>query len=316
MASPKLSIVVPVYGTEKYIDRCAQSLFRQASDEVEYIFVNDCTPDNSIKVLNDIKSEYINKTNINVKIICHSQNLGSGGARLTGLQNATGAYLWFIDSDDYIESNALQILLPYLDGKRDLITFSFFEENLAARQKIVVDKLTIERLLRTQIPATLWKCIFRRACLDNHSITPIIGINYAEDFLVLAKVLLVSKSTVVLSDKFLYHYECSNQNSLMHQLSTKAYESCADAVMSVYEFYKSYGAVETYRYTLAAMLVQKYLDLKKSDSNNPRLNNLLSSIKELSLSYYLIFRSGAPLKLQIQLARVVKVITAGRDSKL
>lgn len=315
MSKPILSIIVPIYGTEKYIARCAHSLFSQASDKIEYVFVNDCTPDNALSILKNIIQE--DKTVfLNVKIINHDYNQGLGAARLTGLNHSTGEYVWFVDSDDFVEQNAIQTLMPFFDRCSNLITFSFFEEKNHSVSKYVVRNVSVERLLRTQIPATLWKCVFRRKFLFLNNIFPIQGINYAEDFHVLAKALLVSEYTIELSDKYLYHYECSNQNSLMHQLSTKAYESCADAVMSVYEFYKSHGAVETYRYTLAAMLVQKYLDLKKSDSNNPRLNNLLSSIKELSLSYYLIFRSGAPLKLQMQLARVVKVITAGRDSKL
>ena len=97
----KLSICVPIYGTEKYIERCARSLFEQDIQNVEYIFVNDCTKDAAIDVLKNVVVEYPNVRS-RLKIINHETNKGLAGARLTGLQNATGEYVWCVDRDDYV----------------------------------------------------------------------------------------------------------------------------------------------------------------------------------------------------------------------
>lgn len=99
--NPKVSILVPIYGTELYIEKCARTLFEQTYDNIEFIFVNDCTRDNSVNVLKRVLEEYpLRKSQ--TRIIEHKENKGLAGSRLTGLQNATGEYVWCVDSDDYV----------------------------------------------------------------------------------------------------------------------------------------------------------------------------------------------------------------------
>ena len=107
---PLVSICVPVYGVENYIERCCRSLFEQTYSNIEYIFVNDCTPDDSIKVLEHVLSEYpVRKEN--VKICNHQTNKGLAGARNTAIETATGVYLMHVDSDDYLDLNAVECLV-------------------------------------------------------------------------------------------------------------------------------------------------------------------------------------------------------------
>ena len=95
---PKVSVLVPVYGVEKYIERCARSLFEQTLDDMECIFVDDCTPDDSMQVLVKILSEYPRRKE-QVKIIHHETNQGLPAARQSGLKIATGEYIAHCDSD-------------------------------------------------------------------------------------------------------------------------------------------------------------------------------------------------------------------------
>ena len=97
----KVSILVPVYGVEKYIERCARSLFEQTYEDLEYIFVDDCSPDNSIEILKNTLENYP-KRKEQVKIIHHDKNQGLSGARNTALSHATGDYVIFVDSDDEV----------------------------------------------------------------------------------------------------------------------------------------------------------------------------------------------------------------------
>ena len=80
---PKVSVVIPVYGVEKYIERCARSLFEQTLDDIEYIFVNDCTKDRSIDILNEVINDYPARKQ-QVRIVHHEENKGSALARLSG----------------------------------------------------------------------------------------------------------------------------------------------------------------------------------------------------------------------------------------
>ena len=101
----KVSVCIPVYGVEKYIERCARSLFEQTmKDDIEFIFVDDCTPDKSIEVLQKVLEEYPNRKD-QVKIIHHEVNKGLTGARNTALKYVSGDYIIHCDSDDWVDKD-------------------------------------------------------------------------------------------------------------------------------------------------------------------------------------------------------------------
>ena len=99
MHNPKVSIIVPIYGVEHFIERCARSLFEQTLDGIEFIFVNDSTPDNSISILLRVLEDYPNRQN-QVRIVQHEVNKGLPFARQTGIRLAKGEYIAHCDSDD------------------------------------------------------------------------------------------------------------------------------------------------------------------------------------------------------------------------
>ena len=105
----KVSILVPVYGVEKYIEKCAVSLFEQSYEDIEYIFVNDCTPDRSIEVLRGTIARYPQRQK-QVVIIDHDVNRGLGAARHTATDAATGELVMHVDSDDYLMPHAVEHL--------------------------------------------------------------------------------------------------------------------------------------------------------------------------------------------------------------
>ena len=101
---PKVSIIVPIYNVEKYLDRCVQSLVNQTLNDIEIILVDDGSPDNCPSMCD----EYAHKDN-RIKVI-HKQNAGLGYARNSGLEVATGEYVAFVDSDDYVDMTMYESL--------------------------------------------------------------------------------------------------------------------------------------------------------------------------------------------------------------
>lgn len=101
---PKVSIIIPVYGVEKYIERCARSLFEQTLDDIEYLFIDDCTPDCSLDILQQVLGEYPQRKS---QVVIHrmEQNSGQAAVRKWGMQNATGEYVIHCDSDDWVDVN-------------------------------------------------------------------------------------------------------------------------------------------------------------------------------------------------------------------
>ena len=103
----KVSIIVPVYNVEDFIERCIRSLMEQTLEDVEFIFVDDCSSDSSVDKLQETIVLYPSQHS-RIKILSHSCNKGLPAARNTGLKEAQGEYIFHCDSDDFLESNALE----------------------------------------------------------------------------------------------------------------------------------------------------------------------------------------------------------------
>lgn len=102
-----ISVIIPIFRVEAYIERCARSLMEQTLEEVEFIFVDDCSPDGSVDVLQRVIADYPEREG-QVRIIRHERNRGLPAARNTGLTEATGEYIFHCDSDDFIERDAVE----------------------------------------------------------------------------------------------------------------------------------------------------------------------------------------------------------------
>ena len=97
----KVSVIVPIYNVERFVQKCTRSLLNQTLADVEFIFIDDATPDKSLQVIEKTILEYPNRKN-NIKILHHSINKGLPAARNTGFKEATGEYIFHCDSDDYV----------------------------------------------------------------------------------------------------------------------------------------------------------------------------------------------------------------------
>jgi glycosyltransferase involved in cell wall biosynthesis len=105
----KVSVIVPVYNVEKYIYRCFESISKQTYDNIECIFVDDCSPDNSYSILKKLIEEY--RGNISFSIHRHHENKGLSGARNTGTRISGGDYIYYLDSDDEITPLCIEVLV-------------------------------------------------------------------------------------------------------------------------------------------------------------------------------------------------------------
>ena len=106
---PKVSVIVAVYNVEQYVERCAHSLFNQTLDSMEYIFVDDCTPDNSIELIKKVLESYPQRE-AQVKFIHHKTNQGQAAARTTGMKAATGEYIIHCDPDDWVDLDTYELM--------------------------------------------------------------------------------------------------------------------------------------------------------------------------------------------------------------
>ena len=233
----KVSIIVPVYGVEKWIERCAVSLFEQTYEDIEYIFVNDATQDKSIAILTEVIKRYPQRAE-QVRIVHHPVNKGLSAARNTGLKHATGKYVWHVDSDDYVATNAVQDFVEIAEEQQaDVVICDINVVTYRGTRYEMVNyqgkEDYIRRLIQHTEKCAHWNKFYRKALLDATSIRSDEQIRLAEDYAVTPRLLYCAEQVVMLH-KALYYYETRNQNSYVHNLSRAAIESHqrADAVLT------------------------------------------------------------------------------------
>lgn len=210
MTVPNISVIVPIYGVEKYIAGCAGSLFDQTkTDAVEFIFVNDATKDNSIAVLRSVIAKYP-RLESQIRIISHNENKGLPSARNTGLAVARGEYIIHIDGDDIAEPTMLEDL--YAAVKKDNADFAWSDYNITFGDKKRLIKQpsfdtsmdAVRGMLRGSMKYNVWNKICRRSLYADNGITFPDGNAMGEDLTMIMVVLHARKCAYV--GKPLYNY--------------------------------------------------------------------------------------------------------------
>jgi glycosyltransferase involved in cell wall biosynthesis len=214
----KISILVPIYGVEKYIEKCARSLLEQDYENIEYIFVDDCSPDDSINILKHVMTKYPKRIN-QVKIIAHDRNRGLAAARNTAVENARGTYIMHVDSDDYLlnESVASNLIEEINLTDADAIIFDFMHiyQNFHSIESQDIPQNTLEyvcKLIRRECPVCLWSGIYKRELYINYNISAVEGLNFGEDYAVKPRLLYNAKRVIHIAKPF-YCYVHTNNNS-------------------------------------------------------------------------------------------------------
>ena len=229
MSQPKLSVIIPVYKVERYLDACVQSVLNQTLQDLEIILVDDESPDACSKMCDQYAKNYSN-----VKVV-HKKNGGLGLARNSGLEIATGEYVAFLDSDDIIEPYCYQLSLDKcLEQNLDAFYFQYspfsgnpiFQPLSKVKEKFYTNE-EVRRLLLDMIGNTPEKrndrdfqmssccCIYRRSILENFHIRFKSERVLISEDLVFNMEFLNNAQKMCLSEAYLYHYRINN-SSLTH----------------------------------------------------------------------------------------------------
>lgn len=217
----KISIVVAVYNAEKTLNKCIESLLNQTYKNIEIILVNDCSKDNSL----DICNEY-SKANDNVKVISNERNSGVSDTRNNGIDNSTGEYICFVDSDDYVESNYIEVLYYYYQKYNTVPICGFVyhdEYNHAKPVKYswsgneeLVSLGEAFRLKSELYLTALWNKLFDRRLIVEKNIRFDTNISVGEDLRFSIEYFDKNNiSEVYVLKKPLYHYMKLSGNSLI-----------------------------------------------------------------------------------------------------
>jgi glycosyltransferase involved in cell wall biosynthesis len=244
MKSPiTVSIIAPVYGVERFIADFADSAFSQTYPHVEFIFVNDGTKDRSIEVLNGVIDQKYSHLRERIRII-DKQNGGLPAARKTGVEHATGDYLWHVDPDDWLELDAVESIVRRIEETgAEVVYFNLFKE-YEDKSKVKRDRWHAENAQAEYVwdmfnhksfGSVCNKCI-KRSLYDNERVI-FAEYSYAEDTFLSSQ--LVGYSTCIsFLDKPLYHYRKTNPNAITRQNLKKRHREYALNFMRLYDHYR------------------------------------------------------------------------------
>lgn len=230
MSQPKVSIIIPVYNAEAYIERCVKTLFGQTLNDLEYIFIDDCSPDRSIAVMEEVLSRYPERQ-AQVKIIRHAENKGVSQSRQDGLDAATGEYLIHCDPDDWVELDMYESLYnEAVKNNADMVICDFYENTQYAqhvKQNIPSNHVTdiLKLLLSHKLHGACWNKLVKRECFSRYSIVFPREIIRWEDLYVVCNLLLHNLKIKYIPSAY-YHYDLySNVLSIVRKPDRKGVES-------------------------------------------------------------------------------------------
>ena len=251
---PKVSVIVPVYKAEKYIERCCRSLFDQTLDNIEYIFVNDCTPDDSIKILNNIASEYPQRQS-SIHIINHEKNLGQSGARRSGMSIATGEYIIHCDADDWVDIEMYEeMYLKAIETGADAVCCDMkmeFEDYSYIKQ-YNTDYSDHKLMYDCIAPIAVVYCsmcnrLISNSIFKNNVIIPFEGVNMWDDVGLTIRLRYFIKSNAVINKAF-YHYNRSNETSTTKRPQLERVLEQIKCAQKIEQFFIDNGENKKYKY--------------------------------------------------------------------
>jgi len=250
---PEISIIVPNYNTAKYLPRCLDSLINQTFQDIEILVIDDGSTDDSVKIMESYQDQRIH-------ILHHKgDGFGPGGARNMGLDQATGTYVMFCDSDDWYEPNMCQKMYETIQREKvDVVccqnSFDYEEdlgsdeiESRAKRNYFRIPKkgkynLSIKRIFKTSV--VLWNKIWRRDLIEQYAIR-FVPKNEHDDDAFWFMYASIAQTIFYIKDN-LYHYFL-RKNSIMSAVFNKTPKNPKDRFfisLGIFDFFNKYNLLD------------------------------------------------------------------------
>ena len=274
---PKISVIIPIYNTQKYLRKCLDSVINQTLKEIEIICINDASTDSSKKIL----EEYSLKDK-RIKIINNERNLGQSLTRNKGLDIAKGEFIGFVDSDDYIEPQTYEI--SYINAKNDNVDIVKFNEiifkdksdkgYLNENNLNVTGKIYNIKKCWRNFSNVIWNKIIKNSIIKKHNLRFIEGL-YGEDFCFLKMLYPFINKVKIISPKF-YHYR-RRRKQLSRISMNKKWEKIKPMFYILPKFWKDNNLIKGNEKFLFELLLDIYTG--RGRDKLKRVNEFYNMIK-------------------------------------
>lgn len=289
---PLVSILVPVCNVEEYIERCARSVLGQTYRNLEFVFVDDGSTDESVDILQRVIADYPDRRN-KVSVIHHECNKGLPSARNTAVKACHGDFVFHVDSDDWVEKDAVELMVrKQVETGADIITARAYdhyddriEEHLDGGRDMDRDAL-LRSLLTYKVAPNLWLRLIKRSLYLDYNVWAVEGRNGAEDFQVFPRLVYYSQIHSSI-DSFIYHYNRYNRNSISNRMNLAVLLGGINSIRVIISFFSD---KEDYLYDLIAghdvVAIHQRLVMSILNKNRANYKVLLSMMKESNQQYW------------------------------
>lgn len=283
-----VSIVVAVYNAEKTLNKCLDSLLSQTYGNIEIILVNDCSTDNSMSICKQYCDD-----NDNVHLICNGSNSGVSFTRNAGIKSASGEYICFVDSDDYVEPNYIELLCGYAEKYNTVPICGFVYHNEFEHQKPytyvwsggneLVSLGEAFRLNQELYLTALWNKLFVRSLIVNNNIKFDTKLSIGEDLRFSIDYFLANhiEEVYVFTDAP-YHYTKLNDDSLMSNYAENGYERERCSLDMIKKLAEQYNDDSERLYQESLKVLKKsiiYVIMHSTKLNNKAKKNKIRSFE-------------------------------------
>lgn len=288
-ASPAVTVIVPVYNVEAYIEKCARSLFEQTLDSLEIIFVDDCSPDNSVRIIERILDNYPHRK-VHTKIISMPTNSGQARVRSQGIIAANGEYIIHCDGDDWVDIDLYKKLYEKAtESDADIVVC---DEVMEYRNRQVIcheydlpdnGKQIMRNWYRQTVGMFCHNKLVKRSLYLDNNVLPWPDLNMWEDNGLFARLFYFADKVVQIHGAPFYHYNRTNVNAMTAGYGIKQVEQMIGIAGHLAEFFNAKSDAADYVKTVDAFKYLARINLiTDSFTNYRRFRNTYPESKYIS----------------------------------
>ena len=316
MLQPKVSVIVPIFKVSQYIEKCAISLFEQTLDDIEYLFIDDCSPDNSVDVLQAVLNKYPQRRDY-TRIIRMNVNSGTSVVRALGIKEAKGEYIIHCDSDDWVDIDYFEKLYnKAVKENGDIVVGGFIRESENSTYIIETEICNPPKTMLNEMPnksfyCMLWNKLMRRSLLVDNAIILKSGINMWEDVLVCLQAFYFAKRIDKIEGTY-YHYWINPTSYTVNSANECSYQQRKCCVMELERFFADkdgdWSLLLNYWKMLAKsfMLTRAGFNPDRWKHEYPEANKYLMQMKAIPIQTRLMYKMTSITTLPIKLVMKLK----------
>lgn len=247
---PKISVIMPVYNVAAYLPKCLDSIINQTFNDLEIICINDCSTDNSLQILKEYE-----KKDKRIKVIANKENVGAALTRNVGIDMAKGEYIYFMDSDDWLETDYLAVMLQTIEQVNTdiILNLNIIQETpeiskpyeYAANVKISPQGEYWDKWrIITDSPCLLWARLYRREFLEKNHLRLSPMRTTCDDYIFQYTSNLYCEKTFLFYGST-YHYRVHNNSITGIAKTNKCWDlQFMKAYDAIYDYYKEHNVLD------------------------------------------------------------------------